>query len=237
MMRQHFNKTVIRELYKEWMKWSIWFFAVVITIRVIHWFVEYLGEEGPVIDHFIYFMNNSSRIFMLVVGIMTVFTFLRYYTEHGLTRKTYFLGGTISSFLITLTIGLISFLLPLLERVVLSLLNINFPESIQSQSFGYWISFFLLFMITSWLYYIIGWFIGHVFYRYNWWKGIIASGFAFILVMGANILTGETVTVYGITLEGHSLPIFTTIAVFLLLSVGMLVVNHRLVKDIQVKMK
>jgi hypothetical protein len=119
MMRQHFNKTVIRELYKEWMKWSIWFFAVVNTIRIIHWFVEYLGEEGPVIDHFIYFMNDSSRIFMLVVGIMTVFTFLCYYTEHGLTRRTYFLGGTISSFLITLTIGLISFLLPLLERVVL----------------------------------------------------------------------------------------------------------------------
>ncbi|MYL40079.1 hypothetical protein [Virgibacillus salexigens] len=237
MMRQHLNKTVIRELYKEWLKWSIWLFAIIIILRVLHWIGDYFGEVEPAIDHFMYFMNESSPIFMLVVGIMMVFTFLRYYTEHGLTRRTYFIGGAIASLMITITIGVISMLLPVIEGIVLSLFGIHYPEHLQFHSFGYWISYFLLFIITSWLYYIIGWFIGHVFYRYNWWKGIFASFFGFVLVMLENVINGETVTVYGVHFEGLSLSIFTSIIILLLLSAGMLVINYRLVKDIQVKMK
>ncbi|WP_077622400.1 hypothetical protein [Sediminibacillus massiliensis] len=236
-MLPHFNKTVMKELYKEWMKWSIWLFGVIITIRVVLWILDYNGDEGQVIDHFMYFMNDSSRIFLFVVGIMMVFTFLRYYIELGLTRRTYFIGGTLASFMTSLTIGLISVLLAFLERFLLSQLDINYPDYIYSNSFGYWVSFFLLFVTTSWLFYMVGWFIGHVFYRYKWWKGMFAIGFSVVLLILEGIVTGDTVTLYGITLENHSLPIFFTIIIMFLLSAGMLAVNYRLVKDIRVKMK
>ncbi|APC47631.1 hypothetical protein BME96_05380 [Virgibacillus halodenitrificans] len=236
-MLQHYNRTVIKELYKEWMKWSVWYWAVIITIRGVHWIAHYLSEEVPIIDHFIYFANESSSVLMLVIGVMMVFSFLRHYIEHGLTRKTYFIGGSIASLLIALTLGIIGIILSLLEGSILSLLNLTDLTSMESHSFSYWIGFFLLSTVTSWLYYMIGWFIGHVFYRYNWWKGIVACVIAFFFVMMESIINGESVSLYSFTIEGLSLSIFTSIIILILISAGMLVINYQLVKDIRVKMK
>lgn len=237
MMRQHYNNTAMKELYKEWMKWSGWFFAVMVTIRVIRWVMDYFGYGTPDIEHFIFFINESTRILMLVIGIMMVYTFLRHYTELGLTRRTYFLAGTISSFLVTLTISVISFLLPVLERVVLSLFGYHYSEVIQAYSFGYWIHYFLFFVMTTWLLYTIGWFIGHVFYRYNWWIGLLGVGFSIIVMMIEGMVTGDTVTVFDVYLDGLSLPLLASSLILLLLSVGMLGLNYLLVKNIRVKMK
>ncbi|MCA0970865.1 hypothetical protein LCM20_09705 [Halobacillus litoralis] len=236
-MRQHFDKTVVQELVKEWLKWSTWLFISMLTIRAIFWIFDAGGENTGVIDHFAYFMNDAGDIFMLIVGILTVYTFLRYYTEHGLTRRTYFIGGVVASLLTTAGIGIITFLLTFVEKGVLSMVGMSYPTYVEPQSAGYWIGFILMFLVTSWFYYLLGWFIGHAFYRYNWLVGMLATGISLILLFIEGIVTGETVMVFGLTLEVLSQSVIVSVLILTLISVVLAGVNYRLVKDIRVKMK
>ncbi|SFB21919.1 hypothetical protein SAMN04488072_11049 [Lentibacillus halodurans] len=107
--RSFFSKIAI-DMFTLQMKWTLWFLFFVALAHIIFIFIN----SGNSMMDFMAFSHGSAKIYMLVIGLLSVYAFLTYYVHHGLTRKDYFIGSAISAagialvmtFAVTLLTGL-----------------------------------------------------------------------------------------------------------------------------------
>ncbi|MFC7063741.1 hypothetical protein [Halobacillus seohaensis] len=154
------------------MRSALWFsisvFIVYISLR--YFLGHEIGNEFQ--QNFFSFAYQPSKIYMLIMGILSVFAFLTFYIRHGVTRKDYFIGTALSSLGISITLLIIMGGMAAVHQMFATTDTIMlFGEDTS------WLTAVLAFGLNVFMYYIAGWLIGAGFYRLG---GL--GGTAFILL-------------------------------------------------------
>ncbi|WP_188208194.1 hypothetical protein [Alkalibacillus aidingensis] len=169
------KKVTIDMLYEQ-MKWAFIFLSVILLIQISFTVISLLKEFSR--GDFLLFSYNSTPIFMLIIGIISAYSFLPTYVKQGVTRKDYFLGGTLSGAGVAVGLTVSSILITLIEHEVIGLLNAETQlDTWTNQMGGTWLSAFVFYCFSIIIFYYIGWLIGVGYYRYGW-----VVGFGFIAV-------------------------------------------------------
>lgn len=102
--------------------WTLYFLGIIVAIQVVqHAFTLYWGGSN---SGFFLSAQISSRIYMLVIGIIAAIYFPRFFVEHGVTRKDAFRGIALGSLGLAMALTLITFLIATLESLLISGLNL-----------------------------------------------------------------------------------------------------------------
>lgn len=183
-------------LYQEQFRWFLWFLLFVLLFQGALLALAFYFEGT--IQPFILLSFGPSRIFLLVLGIISAYAFLGYYYQLGQTRKRYYKSTIVSSILLAVTMAFIVKLLSLIEAFVVgnqsvisdqtegtTIANDSQSITITIDIFSEGLQFldssllFMLFFVLQLLfYYAVGWFISVGFYRYGWVIGLVFIVFA-----------------------------------------------------------
>ena len=155
--------------------WAAWFIGIVFAVYVLfHFFsgnVEVYNQS--IGSHsFLTMVYSPSKVFMLVVGIISVSSFLPFFVQHGVTRRDYFYGAAISSVVVSAGLMSVAWIVTMIEGLIKSdLVNHSFLGSDAS-----WLLTAVVFTLVIFAYFAGGWLIGAGFYRYG------AGGILYILL-------------------------------------------------------
>lgn len=221
--------------------WSLWFFAIVFIVYVVfRSFGENIniningnniGEES-----FLSFIYQPTKIYMLVLGIISVSGFLTFYVKSGITRKNYFLGAALSSVVVTCTLMVLAGIVAAVER--------SFIPSIESFTFmgpdTSWIVAVLIQTLNVLVYFMAGWFIGAGFYR-SGVLGMITIVVAIVFVAISDMLWDHEINnPLNILLDFSNqwaFPNIVSVAGTLLLITILLTIVRAMTKRIRIKLK
>ncbi|MGM0845913.1 MAG: hypothetical protein ACQEUT_13140 [Bacillota bacterium] len=156
--------------------WSAWFMSFVFTAYII--LQRVVDNETVNEQSFLTFSYGPSKIFMLIIGIISVYAFLTFYVKNGVTRKDYFKGAVISSVAVSLVLMFIAGIVAAIEQ------GIN-PDIVTTSFIGPDASLLLtvlVFSINILASYAAGWLIGAGFYRFGGIGGMLYI-FASILIL------------------------------------------------------
>ncbi|WP_178022282.1 hypothetical protein [uncultured Paenibacillus sp.] len=140
--------------------WSAWFISFVILAYAL---IEINAQN------FITFAFQPSKVFMLVIGIISVSGFLSFFARFGVTRKAYFYGSSLAAATVALVlmggVGVIGslqhWLIPAPEKV--SFLGEN----------ASWLLTMIVYVLNALMYYLAGYVIGVGFYRFGKLGGML----------------------------------------------------------------
>ena len=156
-----------------WLKftWAVWVIPIVFIVYNILRYV--IGEEKFLQQGFLPFVYVPTKIFMLVVGIISVSGFLTFYVKQGIPRKAYFYGQAIAAVIVSFSMMLIGFMIALVEKGFVSGIHI---ESYLGQDPS-WLLLYFIYGINVVGYFVTGWLIGAGFYRFG-----VLIGMAYIVL-------------------------------------------------------
>lgn len=169
------------------MSWAVWFLAITLIIYgviiIVGGQVEINVQIGELVERIVtgnwedepadttvrqmgYFsyVSHPSKIFMLVLGILSVSAFMTFFVKHGVTRKTYFYSVIISAVFLSCMLALISGGIYIVEAWMFAVAQIS-P--------AVWITAVLFQSILLFTYFVHGWLISAGFYR-SFWEGMLA---------------------------------------------------------------
>ncbi|OIJ11462.1 hypothetical protein BKP37_15590 [Anaerobacillus alkalilacustris] len=239
-MKQNVSSTrskISIDLFSIQMKWSSWFIAIVFAIYlIVHGFVEKLDEN------FISFIFRSSKIYMLIIGIVSCFAFLTYFVKNGITRKDYYTGSVIAATLVGFSIMLIATIITSVLTLIETYTTISFGSAYihfveQNSS---WLLSFVTFSLIIISYYVAGWIIALGFYRFGGWGGF-GSILIAILYMSLTDLLWEgdlshpLAALLKISKPTMSLP-SSILGTLLLLGLGLFIIR-KITKRIPIKLE
>lgn len=158
---------VSRDIYIEQLKWSVWFIGIMIAVYIVLGTAHSYFNFGSVSNMFM-FSAGSSMIYMFVIGIIAGASFLPQLIKLGITRKMCFYSMTIAAFYLSVTLPLIFCLLA-------------FIESLISGLFQFSIEPFVLYVLSIFVMYLLGWMINIGFYKFNWMIGLVFIAFAIFM--------------------------------------------------------
>ena len=166
---------ISKSLFIEQLKWSPWFISIMFLLHLI---VSYFQTRIDfTLNSLFGFSYYSTNIYMLIIGIIAGAYFLPFYVKHGITRKNYFIGATLSALGLSAAIATIFAILSFLEGAILWFFGIErLTTTILTVNSGnYWLLSFLVYTLNIFTYYLIGWLITTGYYRFGW-----KIGFGFI---------------------------------------------------------
>lgn len=197
------------DLYSAQMKWSIWYISILLLVHItmVIIAVNLTGTFGD----FLAFSYGTSKVYMLVIGILSAYAFLTFYVNHGITRIDYFKGTVISALAISISLTFIAAVLNVIEYVIFQVINIehvldstmgnshiqNADQSISIDLTGMmvsgssfidsnnWLVSLIVYSMTIFIAYLIGWLIGVGYYRFGW---IIGFGFIALAIIMSTLL-------------------------------------------------
>lgn len=199
--------TTAMEMFWVQLTWTFIAAGIMLIVNVVKYI---FGNE---IDSFYQSTYVAGNIYMLVIGFIVIY-FMTYYVEHGITRRNYFIGGTLASLALSIVIPVMVYLITLVERLVanqfdffvirdgmlgqvdvdvsgnivgeLILANILTPFVDPNENL---ILSLTVFSMHLFVFYIVGWLIGAGFNRLGVIGGIliIVVGLALIMVKDAMI--------------------------------------------------
>lgn len=167
--------------------WAGWFIGIVFIIYVaLNFFGGNVEVNGQNLDShsFLTFTSSAAKIFMLVIGIISVSGFLTFYVQQGITRRDYFYGSAISSVVIALGLMAFAWIVTFIEGFINP--EIAHPTFLGSKTSWFFVA--LVFCLYIIVYYMAGWVIGAGFYRFG------AGGLLYILL--ALIMVGFVETLW-----------------------------------------
>ncbi|SDW18712.1 hypothetical protein SAMN05421781_0767 [Marinococcus luteus] len=212
------NKAV-PALIKEQFKWTLWFLGILYLIRIAAHFFEMFFSEAEFNIALLNFAYEPSKIYMLVIGLISVYTFLGFCIEHGLTRKHYYQAAFISAAAVSLIITVAIAALNLIDTIIFdtnaavfyliesdTLLEVLLPGS-------------AAYFITVLLYYLLGMFVASGFYRFGWLPGLgfIAAGLFCLLI--ESIIWGTAFTLFNVGIVTEGLPVVAAISATAVLTI------------------
>ena len=102
--------------------WSFGFLGVMFVIHIIKVILGIIN--GNEINNYFSIVYVAAHIFMLVIGIISVYGFFPHYVGNGVTRRDYFKGATLSTIALSITIPMIASIISVLERLFINLTNL-----------------------------------------------------------------------------------------------------------------
>ncbi|MET3683083.1 hypothetical protein ABID56_001173 [Alkalibacillus flavidus] len=228
---------VARRMFVEQLKWSIWFIVIagVFVRGGLFVMAGSLNVDDVVTMSLLEFMLDASKIYMLVIGILSVYVFMNYLVRNGITRRDYFLSTVISTVGLAVTFLIIFSLLTIIEMVIINVASINVDINTLTVMSAATLNIQFFFALV--LYFSIGWFITIGFYRYNWMVGL---GFI-LLAIGATSLTDmiwgqEGMVLFGFQFTSGDMTLILSILSSLILTAILWGINRRLTRDINIKL-
>lgn len=190
--------------------WSLWFISFVFLAHIVMIVISINTDSA--VGEFLHFSHSSSKIYMLVIGIISSYAFLTFYVNHGVTRKDYFTGAALAAAGLAAAIAIIAIVLTGLEYAILEITNlpvtinnsledngiessdnsisIFVPKAILSSSIlvhsSSWLLSLLMYTLNILTLYVIGWLIGSGYYRFGW-----VIGFGFIAISLVSIIIAD----------------------------------------------
>ena len=76
---------VAQDLFFVQVKWSLWFLSFILLAHIV--LIVISVNLGDAFGDFLVFSYGSSRIYMLVIGILLAYTFLPFYIHQGVTSS------------------------------------------------------------------------------------------------------------------------------------------------------
>lgn len=166
--------------------WSSWFLFFTLLVYVV---VGAIGiEKADTAQGFLLFAYQPSKIYMLVIGIISVSSFLAFYVKQGVTRKEYFNGAAVAAALISLLLTLLAGLAAFIDHLV----------SAGDSSYGllvpgtHWLLSLAVWLLTVLVFYAAGWLIGAGFYRFG------LGGLLYIAAATAAVFLVEALSLWGL---------------------------------------
>ncbi|WP_027963672.1 hypothetical protein [Halalkalibacillus halophilus] len=232
------DRMVFIDLFKEQLKWSVWFLAIIFTLRIIHLGIILIFDEGgSTLGGFLNFSHQSAKIYMLIVGIVALFVFLTYAVQHGITRMEYIKGGALAAIALSLALAFISMVFAGSEYLLVWLTGLSIDvhtDSLLGVNAN-WLVLFFIYTISVLLYYLLGWLIASGFYhspRRGFWYIALAIGLLFI----DDFMWGTQVTLFALSFSWASVPWIVSIAVSILIILFTGWVIKQTLKNITIKM-
>ena len=196
MKQKSIVSKVAVDLFREQMKWSLWFLSFLVFAHIVHQVIVLnFGEAGDSVGDFLTFSYGSSKVYMLVIGIVSAFSFLARYVNRGITRKDFYKGAVLAVIGLSFAIAFLATLFKGIEYLIMDVTKLShlidyssgsnfgdstiyFPVGITDSTHldfsGNWFLALFLYSINILTYYLIGWLIGAGYYRFGW---IIGFGF------------------------------------------------------------
>ena len=152
------------------------------------WFICFVTLAYALIEvnaqNFITFAFQPSKVFMLVIGIISVSGFLSFYARFGVTRKAYFYGSSLASAMVALVLmggvgvlgSLQHWLIPAPEKVSFLVENAS------------WLLTVIVYILNALVYYLAGYVIGAGFYRFGKLGGMLYIVLALILLFASEAM-------------------------------------------------
>lgn len=157
------------DMFLEQMKWSLWFIVFVLVSYIV--VIAISINTGSNSSDFFGFSYGSTKVYMLVIGIISASAFLTFYVKHGVTRKDYFIGSILAIIFLSITLTLIPAVLVGVEYIIFDISNLSQSDSFLNFNNNW---FLLVNFINIFTYYLIGWLLGAGYYRFGW---ILGFGF------------------------------------------------------------
>ncbi|MFD2924283.1 hypothetical protein [Halobacillus naozhouensis] len=143
------------------LSWSAIFLLIAFLISIVARTV--FAAPDVTQESFFTFVYQPSKIFMLVIGIISVSGFLTFYVKQGITRRDYFFGAAIAAFIVALLLNTMAGVTGAVEQF--------FFPSLETSSFlgpeASWLIMIIVYSLNILVYYIAGWLIGSGFYRFE----------------------------------------------------------------------
>lgn len=247
---------VAQDMYLSQFFWTISFLGILLFINIVRLL---LGLQGDEAEGFFNSVFVASNIYMFIIGILAVY-FLSYFVGNGVTRKDYFIGASIASFGLSLTIPIITIIVYFIEKMIFNLIGFQYkvPTINEIELDGNIIGDTFQMMILSpyvsphenWLIasvilglnifvaYLFGWFISSCFYRYDKIVGLISI----VLVVALKMLK-DTFLRIAIDLPAigwfeslEVLPASVSIVCILFLAVIILFIIRQATKRVAIKL-
>ncbi|AKL96574.1 hypothetical protein CACET_c31300 [Clostridium aceticum] len=222
------------------MQWSLWYIPVVLIIHfIVLRFVPDVEERDL---NLIYFVFQPSKIYMLIIAILSCFSLMGYAVKNGITRRDYFWGSAVAAVGVAFSIMILAAIL----AGVLELFGLFTAYSSVTNSIAFldtssiWIVPVLVLSLILLCYYIAGWIIAVGFYRFGGLVGIGFVAIALLFVSIADLLwEGELSHPLAVSLDipfaNPSIP-FSITATLILIGLGLWLVRI-LTKRIPIKVE
>ncbi|MGG6311390.1 hypothetical protein [Paenibacillus macerans] len=155
--------------------WSAWFISFVILFYAL---IEIDAQN------FLPFAYQPSKVFMLVIGILSVSGFLTFFVKQGVTRKAYFYGSSLAAAAVALVLmGFVG--------VLGSLQQLLFPvaqtRNFLGENFS-WPLTVLVYSLNILVYYVAGYLIGAGFYRFGKIGGMLYIVLALAVILISDVM-------------------------------------------------
>jgi hypothetical protein len=201
------NNKAVSVLIQEQLKWTLWFIGILYLVRIGVFFLDDFSQEPDLTELvFLNFAYDPSKIYMLVIGLMSVYMFLGFCIEHGLTRKHYYQAAALSATALALFITALIILIAVIDSFIFGTDPAAFHLIEAETTAGSLAASFPAYFITVFMYYVLGMFVNSGFYRFGWIAGLgfVAVGFIFLLV--ESLIWGTYYAVFniGVLTEGLS---------------------------------
>jgi len=116
---------VTTDLFKRQFKWTMAFLGMMLLVNLLKIGQGIIYDTG--IDDYFSLAIIAGNIYMFVIGIICIF-FLKYFVEHGVTRKDYSKGSLIVATSLAIIIPIITFVIYKLQMLTIGNL-VQFNES------------------------------------------------------------------------------------------------------------
>ncbi|UOQ87275.1 hypothetical protein [Gracilibacillus salinarum] len=183
-------------MYQTIVTWMLWYLGVAVAIMIIAAIVAALGGDVqinlPVFEKhntdwsIAYAIADTSRIFFLICGLLSMGGFIKYFVGNGVTRLAYFNGVIQSMVALAFTFSVIIIILSGVEYGIAAMTGYKEPVIMP-------VSFYLKLLADILLYYIVGWFISAGFYQEKWMIGFGCIVLAHPIVMVQSSVWGEKI--------------------------------------------
>ncbi|GEK57968.1 hypothetical protein CHL76_06160 [Marinococcus halophilus] len=229
------NNKAVPLIIKEQLKWTLWFLGILYLVRVAAHFINlfFLGAEFNIV--LLNFAYEPSKVYMLVIGLVSVYTFLGFCIEHGLTRRHYYQAALLSSAAIALVITAAIAVFNLMDTVIFNTNASVFYLIDTDTLFEVLLPGSAAYFVTVLLYYLLGMFIASGFYRFGWLTGLgfIAAGILFLLI--ESLIWGTEFVLFDIGVITEGLPVFSAVLATAFLAGVVYTVSAKSLKDTPVK--
>ncbi|WP_188208193.1 hypothetical protein [Alkalibacillus aidingensis] len=226
---------VVHHLYTEQMKWSFWFLTTLVTARFAHYLMaSFMTSVDSSIENIMVFSLEWFKIYMLVIGLLSVYVFLSQTVSHGVSRWNYYRGTLLAAIGIIVTYMIVIALLTLIEILVIQFIEV--PVEINQVAFGEMAQLVIHYFVISLLYYVVGWMITAGFYRFGWLIGLGFIIIGFVTIMIADYFWGENELFFNFDFGHVEYPFGIAVMVSIIINVAMLWLVRLITRKVRIKM-
>jgi hypothetical protein len=228
------------ELFVELLKWAGWLIGIVLTIRILqHLLYFFFSVSEMEMTGFAEFAHQFTKIFMLVSGLLLVYMFLEYFVSNGLTRRVFLTSSIQASAMAAAFFAIVTFLFLGIENILIpeAAAEGNFLSAYPFNEETNWLTSFMVYILSSWVYFALGVFISSGYYRYGWLSGLgfTAAGVG-VLILESFLWETETFLL-GFTFPPQALPFLFSFLVSMLLVMSLFFIAFVVLKDVRIKME